>query len=154
VLYLDSSALVKLYVLEKGSASLEARLRTEDTLFSSILTYAEIHAVLARKLREKAYSRLDFGRASRQFVNGWLFAITKIDLESNVVEGVRRLLFRFPLTGADAVHLATALWIRDKQRLTSKGTTASELVFAAADKQLLRAAEQNQFKVYNPEDHP
>ena len=154
MLYLDSSALVKLYVQEKGSGSLQSRVQNEDALFSSILTFAEIHAVFGRKVRQKAYSRADFLRASRQFIQHWQIGITRIDLDSDVVEGARLLLLKFPLRGADAVHLATAIWVRSRQRSTLAGPGQRELTFAAADKRLLQAAEQNQFKVYNPEDHP
>jgi predicted nucleic acid-binding protein len=56
VLYVDSSALSKQYLQEVGSARLGARLeeaaRRRTPVLTSFLTYAEIHTMLGRKLRE------------------------------------------------------------------------------------------------------
>ena len=153
MLYLDSSALVKLYIQEKGTESLKARLVTEDALFSSTLTYAEIHAALATRMREGAFNRLTFGRAARKFASDWRNAITSIALDTNVLAQVKQLVFPFALRGGDAVHLATAIWLRDRQRRQAAADSLS-LDFAASDRHLLQAAEQIQFKVFDPAGRP
>jgi len=59
VLYLDSSALAKKYILEKGSEAIQQRITAQtgaDAIpFTSILTYAEILSVFARRAK-KAHS--------------------------------------------------------------------------------------------------
>jgi len=65
VLYLDSSALIKRYQNEQGTEALNARLRQEArdlrSVFTSVLTYAEIHAAFARRAREKLLSAEEAG---------------------------------------------------------------------------------------------
>lgn len=57
MLYLDSSALIKHYQNEDGAEALERKLKVERDnsriAFTSVLTYAEIHAIIARRRREQ-----------------------------------------------------------------------------------------------------
>jgi predicted nucleic acid-binding protein len=57
VLYVDSSALIKRYIDEIRTDELNIRLqeavRARDPILTSILSYAEIHAALARKLKDR-----------------------------------------------------------------------------------------------------
>ena len=48
MLYLDSSALMKRYVIEKGSGALSARFERGENIYTSLLSFGEIHAALAR----------------------------------------------------------------------------------------------------------
>ena len=52
MIYADSSAIVKRYYAEPGSDLLKSRWVAIDRIFTSRVTYAEIHAVLARKARD------------------------------------------------------------------------------------------------------
>lgn len=44
ILYLDTSALVKLYVRERGSVSVRALVEQADVVASSVIAYAEARA--------------------------------------------------------------------------------------------------------------
>ena len=57
ILYLDTSALVKLYVREKGSASVARQLGAADAVSTSMVAWAEARAAFARLLRERPQSR-------------------------------------------------------------------------------------------------
>ena len=59
-LYMDSSALVKLYVTEDDSAAYRTRANRNDVLATSWVAYAEVLATLTRKLSEGNLSREDF----------------------------------------------------------------------------------------------
>ncbi|PYT66736.1 MAG: hypothetical protein DMG39_25935 [Acidobacteria bacterium] len=65
VLYLDSSVLIKHYQQEDGSEPLERRLQTERensrVVFTSVHTYAEVHAVIERR-RTGAVTEHERGR--------------------------------------------------------------------------------------------
>jgi predicted nucleic acid-binding protein len=52
IAYLDTSALVKLYVKETGSAAVRAACDRSEALATSRLSYVEAHAAAARRARE------------------------------------------------------------------------------------------------------
>ncbi len=156
MLYLDSSALIKRYQNEQGTDALNARLREEAkslrSVFTSVLTYAEIHAAFARRAREKLLSAEEAAAVQDEFDGDWVLSIGPIELGAGVLVFVRDLVRGFPLRGADAIHLASALWLRDMARLGMKvDQYAGPLVFVSSDKQLAKAAAKSQLEVFNPE---
>lgn len=159
MLYLDSSAWMKRYVQELGSAALEQRLQKEildaRPLFTSTITYAEIHAALARRVRERFFTTPEFRRLRERFETEWAFSLTPINLEASVLLFVKNIVFGNPLKAADTIHLATALSLRDEIRLKAKSIAKTDkITFATSDKQLANAALSFSLEVFNPEDHP
>jgi hypothetical protein len=65
---------------------------------------------------------------------------------------IRDIPKKTPLTGADAVHIASALWIQDALKLGKRfGSVASrEIVFACYDVKLSSAASSFGFTLFNP----
>ena len=156
MLYLDSSALFKRYQNEPGTEALNAKLRQEAkglrSVFTSVLTYAEIHAAFARRAREKLLSAEEAAAVQGEFDTDWVLSISPIDLATGVLVSVRDLVRSFPLRGADAIHLASALWLRDMSRLGMKvDQYAGPVVFVSSDKQLAKAAAKSHLEVFNPE---
>jgi predicted nucleic acid-binding protein len=156
VLYLDSSALIKHYLLERGRWRLEARLKQETDagapIFSSVLTYAEIHAVLARKNRDDERSESEAAKIHDQFDGDWILTLSPVEISSGVLGFVRDIVKVSPLRGADTLHLASALWLRDMTRIGLKpGGRSGSLTFVSSNKQLLAAAEKQKIQVFNPE---
>jgi uncharacterized protein len=152
VLYLDSSALVKAYVHERGSISLANRMEQGDRILTSKLTFAEIHAAFARKHRERAIATREFRVLRHNFLNDWLFRIEKLPVDSNTMTSIPDLVRDYSLKGADAVHLSTAIWLRDTIKI--KPTFAQGdliLEFAASDKDLARVASRCRLAVFDPE---
>jgi uncharacterized protein len=155
VLYLDSSALIKRYQNEPGTDVLNARLQAEAkglrAVFTSVLTYAEIHASLARRVREQLLSPEEAAAVANEFDADWVLSLGPIELGTNVLGFVRDIVRGFPLRGADAVHLASALWLRDMARLGMKADQyTGPLVFVSSDKQLARAASKHKIEVFDP----
>jgi predicted nucleic acid-binding protein len=95
------------------------------------IAYVEVHAGLARKRREAALSVREHARAASQFDRDWP-AYVRVDLTDEVLATARDLIQRHPLCGFDAVHLASALAMRQ--------ALGEALQFGAADERLLRAA--------------
>jgi len=156
VLYLDTSALIKRYQNEQGTGALNARLRKEAkglrSVFTSVLTYAEIHAVFARRAREKLLSAGEAAVVQDEFDADWALSISPIELGTGVLAFVRDLVGGFPLRGADAIHLASALWLRDMASLGMKvDQYTGPLVFVSSDQQLAKAAAKSHLEVFNPE---
>jgi predicted nucleic acid-binding protein len=127
--YLDTSALVKRYVTEPGSASVRPLFRSKRVATSRI-AYAEIAATMARLVRDGALDE-----TARDTVTARLDAdfavVTIVEVRAALVRGVPALVARRPLRGYDAVHLASALALRDR-------TVA--VTFWAADAALIDAA--------------
>jgi predicted nucleic acid-binding protein len=127
--YLDTSALVKRYVDESGSARVRPLFRGK-TVATARIAYAEIAATVARLHRERAmnetardsiYARLD----------GDFAALTVVEIRAPLMRRVPELVARLPLRGYDAVHLAAALSISDH---------GAAVTFWAADAALVGAA--------------
>lgn len=154
MLYLDSSALVKKYIREKGSDAIQAKINeqtgAEAIPFTSILTYAEILAAFARRTRDGTLSGREIAHIRGEFEIDWAVALAPIALNSGVLLLVRDLLSRLALKGSDAIHLASALWLRDATRTGTSGRV-SRLVFATSDARLGNAALDHQLEVFNPE---
>ena len=155
MLYLDSSALIKRYQSEQGTEALNIRLQEEAkglrSVFTPVLTYAEIHAALARRTQEKLLSPEEPAVIQDQFDADWVLSIGPIELGTNVLGFVRDLVRELPLRGADAIHLASALWLRDMARLGVKADQyTGPLVFVCSDKQPARAASKHKMEVFDP----
>lgn len=154
MLYLDSSALAKRYFRERGSKRLRARIESGEQLFTSNLTFAEIHSAIARKyLQEKSISHQVFGRIRKQFLEDWAYSFTTIEVNpATTLLSLVTMLEQRHLRGADAVHLSTVLWLRDNF-LPSAGRSGTEgqLEFAVCDERLADAAQELGIAVFNPE---
>jgi len=133
VVYLDSSAFVKRYVPEAGRVWLQERLRSESRLYSSGITYAEVHAVFARKYRQEGWTRTEFQKARNEFELDWL-TVEEVAVTNETLRAVPVLVGQVPLRGMDAIHLAAIRWLQLKLK------EAPELI--ASDARLLAAARQ------------
>lgn len=101
ILYVDTSAAMKLLVEEKESAALaehlQGRTQEGDTLVASLLLHTELHCAANRRPEH----------IDHDAVSEVLSAIALVDLESGDLTTAPLLPGR--LRSADAIHLATAL---------------------------------------------
>jgi uncharacterized protein len=131
IVYFDTSALVKLYFAEADSEAVLELWSKASLLTSSQLLYAEMGATFARKRREQAPSAALLDHARKTFLVDWV-NLVRIALDDDIHRRTDDLLGRHPLRGADAVHLASALLVRD--------VLQEPLTFACADVRLIDAA--------------
>jgi uncharacterized protein len=142
VIYLDTSALVKRFINEKGSPLVQSLVQATNAVATAKIAYAEIFGGLTRKLREGNLSKTQYSVACRQFESDWQ-AYVRVELQDEVLALARDLIQRHPLKGFDAVHLASALRL--------KIALAEEMRFAASDKNLLKAAQAEKLDAINVE---
>lgn len=71
ILYLDTSSLIKLYVTEEGSADVRALVAGAEVVATSLLSYAESRAALARLRRERSLNPAEHRRARAAFEEDW-----------------------------------------------------------------------------------
>jgi predicted nucleic acid-binding protein len=140
--YLDTSALIKRFVDERGTPLVQAILAREGLFATANIAYAEVYAGLARRHRERDLSPAEYAGACRQFEHDWQGCL-RVDLSGPVLDVARQLIQRHPLKGFDAIHLASAYRLHTE--------LGEAITFVAADNRLLRAAEAEGLAVINPE---
>ncbi len=114
MIFCDTSAVAKLYVTEKESAVVRARLETEDQVLVSELVRIEVLSVFHRQLREKQWTRDKFMTAVRQFTNDDIGGFwTWLPLDVTIIDAAAKTYTTLPdtvfLRTADCLHLVTAL---------------------------------------------
>ena len=155
MLYLDSSVLIKHYQKESGSEALERKLQAVrengSIVFTSVLTYAEIHAIIARRNREQLLTAKEAEELHDRFDADWAFELSPVELAAGVLASIRSIAGAHPLRGADVIHLASALWLRDAARLgASPAKYDRKVEFSSSDRQLCIAAGKFGLEVFNP----
>lgn len=142
--YVETSALVKLYdPREPGSAGVVALLRRYQGC-SSVLLFAEVVSALARKRRAREVTDRRSQALLAQFKRDYQ-QLVLVELSPRVLQETERLLLTYPLRAADAIHLASAVLLREH--------LPSPLPVITADRAIAEAARQEQFTVL-PESLP
>jgi len=135
--FLDSSALVKRYHQEDGTAVVEGLFnRPGSRFFISRLALVEVHSSFARLVREKVLTETDFGKLIARLEDDVATGVLAVAaVSSRRLAGASFLLGTHGLTHTmrtlDAIHLSTA------QTLHSR---TQAVAFVAADKKLLAVA--------------
>ena len=124
----DSSALVKLLVEEAGTDLAVALWDGSAGVVASRLVVPEVSAALASAERGGRIKRADARIAGDEW-RRYLVALDVVEVSAEIADHAAGLAAGHPLSGADAVHLATALALRE-----------SELVLATWDRPLAAVA--------------
>lgn len=142
MIYLDSSALIKKYVAEKGTSEVKRFFSGGELLWTSKVSQAEVWSAFARRRRDGDFTAGQYRAITRSFERDWRsFAV--VELSDEVMGMIRRLVERHTLRALDAIQLASAVW--------AKQNLGEQVIFVGADEPLLRAAEATALKVVNPE---
>ena len=152
MLYLDSSALVKRYVIEAGSKAVTSRFESGEKIYTSVLTFAEVHAAIGRKYREKELNAIGREKLIDDFLSDWFFSLSILELTPNTMSALPSLCQLYSLKASDAVHLSAAFWLKDALRLRVRGFDGGGDVveFGVFDRRLGEAALKCGFRVFNP----
>lgn len=130
IYYLDTSALAKRYVAEAHSALVRGLYRRRKRIAVSRLGYAELAAAVARRCREGV---MDEGARDRVLhrLDLDFSEMVVFEVRAPTVRRAAELVVRHPLRGYDAVHLATALALREEGASVDFWSTDGRLVAAA-----------------------
>lgn len=139
MLYLDTSALVKLYVDEPMSQELTVAVDDADAIATSLLAYAEARAAFARARREARLSAHIYRQIVEAFAEDWTRYIT-VEVTDRLVKDAGELAAHRGLRGYDALHLASALVLRDQAPL--------DVSFLAFDRALMVAARREALRIH------
>lgn len=133
ILYLDTSALVKLYALEAGSPLVRQAVSHAQLVVCHLLTYAEARAAFARKHRMREISGREFTACKHELERTWP-RFERLRADEVLIRHAGDLAERFGLRGYDSVHLAAA------EAVFRAAGPAVEFRFAAFDDGLRKAA--------------
>lgn len=150
--YLDTSALVKRYVAEAGSAGVRRLLAhpAQYVIYTTALAQAEVISALQRRVREGRLERAQAQRLAQRVTVHCAQRYQVITITQAIVDHACGVLQAHPLRAADAIHLACALTMR--RIAPEQGLRPPS--FVVADTALLTAATAEGFVVENPLQHP
>jgi len=131
IIYLDTSALVKLYCREEGTDEVKAAVERAKTVSTSLLTFVETKSAFVRKHRDGGISSTVYQEISKQFQMDWREFVV-IGVTDEIVLSAGALVESDQLRAADAIHLASAK--------KTQQVSGVETVFYVADRALERAA--------------
>ncbi len=137
-LYLDTSALVKLYIAEAHSGSVRDAVHRAARVGTSRVAYPEARAALARRQREGGLTtpalRGIVSDLDRDFPR-----MVVVEVGEHLAARAGELAERRGLRGFDAIHLTSALELRD--------LVQADLTFLAFDDRLSEAASAEGLRV-------
>ncbi len=133
--YFETSAIIKLVVVEDGSDESGALWDASDLLITSRLAYVEARAALAAARRARRLSQKEL-EAAKRALEGRFREIDLIEITERVSRTAGDLAEQHGLRGYDAVHLASALAL-----------SAGDVVLATWDRDLALAARATGFDI-------
>ena len=131
ILFCDTLALVKLYIVEPGSDALKSRLLEAEAVAVCRIAWAEAHAALSRRAREVPEDAATIEAAKAALATDWPRFVV-LDIDQSLVEKAAEYADTFALRGYDSVQLAAAFEIG---RITQ-----TPIFFACFDARLNKAA--------------
>jgi predicted nucleic acid-binding protein len=154
--YFDTSALIKRYLMEPGSEWVQqitdarsASGQPSHTIALSAIGIVEAVAAVARRHRLGQLDQVQHQGLISLFLTHSRTEYHITAVRSRQIDLATALVQRHPLRGYDAIHLATALALRDELR----AVRLSGPVFVAADANLCVAARAEGLSAENPNDH-
>jgi predicted nucleic acid-binding protein len=108
IVYLDASAIVKRYLAEAGSPSVDRLVVQASVLGTSLVSRVEVAAAIARAARMNALLAAEAEKALKTFRAQWADLIAT-PVTQSLVARADSLAWDYGLRGYEAVHLASAL---------------------------------------------
>jgi uncharacterized protein len=138
ILYLDTSSLVKLYVEEGDSDRVVELVASSEAAATSIVAYAEARAAFARRHRENALKLREYRRLVSSLNEDWESYLI-VQIRDEMVRSAGDLAEKHGLRGFDAIHLASAMALRDGLK--------TPIVFSSSDQRLNDASRSEGFNL-------
>jgi predicted nucleic acid-binding protein len=152
VYFFDSSAIVKRYLIETGTAWVNSitDLAAGNKIFLARITLVEVVSAITRKTRSSGLSATGASKAISGFRDDFGNEYSVIELTPSLIERAADLTESHALRAYDAVQLAVALQIDAEMK--SAGTPPITVV--SADGALNTAALAEALAVDDPNTHP
>jgi len=112
ILYLDTSALAKLFVVEPGAESLGRAVAQAAAVATHLIAYAEMRATFSRAVRMGRVDGAALPALIIEFERRWA-SIEVLAVTEPLVRRAGDLAERHGLRGYDSMHLAAVLALRE-----------------------------------------
>ena len=143
MIYLDTSALAKNYIKEDGSDSINKIIADSPVIAISKITYPEILSALIRRNKTGDISNRELIKLTTEFESNWDYFVI-VDFKDELLPLIKTVIQKHLLKAADAIHLSSALWLKNAAR--------QDVTFVASDKNLLNAAQNERLQIINPQN--
>ena len=107
ILFCDTSALIKLYIVEEGSVALKKLVQEAEAVALSRIAWAEAYAALSRRAREVPEDVFVIEQAKLALAADWPHFVV-LEIDQSIVELAGDYADTFALRGYDSVQLASA----------------------------------------------
>lgn len=131
ILFCDTSALLKLYIVETGSDAVRAQVSEAEAVAVCRIAWAEAHAALSRRAREVQEDAPVIEQAKAALARDWPHYLV-MEVDQKLVERAGNYADTFALRGYDSIQLAAAF---ETGRISQ-----SPICFACFDVRLNKAA--------------
>ena len=132
IVYLDTSSLVKLYVREDGTENVRALVAGAALVATSVIAYAEARSALARRRRERSFTRGEHARIKDALDRDWASYLA-LDVTQPIARHAGDLAELHELRAFDGIHLAS-------YRSVAAAISDQPVVFSSFDERLSAAA--------------
>lgn len=151
IYFLDSSAIVKRYVPEKGTRWIQdlCDRQASHQLFVAGITWVEVLSALARRRREGSFNDSQIEQIYLAIKSHWNNQYRILELDQTLTQQAGELVNQYPLRAYDAVQLASAL----RLEMALRQAQLTGLVFLSADDRLLGVAQAVGLLSDNPNRH-
>ena len=139
ILYLDTSALVKRYVMEPGSSEVIALIEQAEMVGSALLTQVEMAFAFSKAVRLNWVDAKEAENAWQDFLSHWR-SFARLSVTPALIERAARLAWENGLRGYDATHFAAALIWQE--------TLESPVMLVTYDRELWLAAQKVNMTVW------
>ncbi len=150
ICYLDTSALVKIYVAEEGSAMVKEKVNLATIVATSKVAYPEARAAFARARREGILTDMTYQVVVDNFNAEWL-SYYKLELTDRICYLAGTLSEKHSLRGFDSIHLASAKLLEDLLQVSREKndkSTEVELIAGCWDITLLETLRAEGLKTF------
>ncbi|OBQ09677.1 MAG: nucleic acid-binding protein [Anabaena sp. LE011-02] len=152
IYFIDSSALVKLYVNEIGSAWVlslfDPNLKNE--VFIAAITGVEIIAAITRRSRSRSISMTDATLIRNQFKKELQKNYQIVEITESIINSGMALSEIYGLRGYDAIQLAAGRAVNT----ICIANGLAPITFVSADKELNAAVVSEGLMIENPNNYP
>jgi|SRR5580765_1259096 len=149
--FCDSSAIVKRYVTETGSAWIAtiAAPKAGNRIYVARITFVEVISAISRREKGGNLTMTDANNACSNFEQDFLNQFRNVEINEDLLGKAAQLAKKYALRGYDAVQLAAALETENERN----NSGLSSLTFLSADADLNTAAVSEGLPVDDPNDH-
>jgi predicted nucleic acid-binding protein len=146
--FLDSSSLVKRYVVESGTPWVQSITSpgANNRLIITRITWVEVLSALARRQREGSLSADDVNRVVQTLRYDLDIQYQIVELDRALAELAGELVRRHVLRAYDAIQLAAALRVQ-------AALTSTRVSFVTADNRLTASAQAEGLMTDDPNQH-